>query len=561
MGKIMYTLLLLLIIAPGLVHSAPTILFSDLTAAPNTGWDSSNVTKGAVVTIWGFNFGAERGRSFVSVNKTPLKNDMDYVDTWGEKNNPVPNLESITFQLNNSIPLGEGWISITVNNIESNSVDFNVNNGRIFFTDVNSSSVGSGTLQSPWKSPNSFLTQRKTGDILYFRAGIYNQIYFGGKSNIWMREGPITNVPPRDASKSKPIAFVGYPNEIAVIDSATKGNSQFKSGFKLDAAYHTVSKLTFKAYSAGIDGLHNVRIVGNDVVGAKVLVDGSGIINLRGNNGKALGNTVHGARSQDKLDHGIYISGCAPDKGNEVAWNYVYDNDFAEGPAIVINHQGTRCSSDVFVKSHKIHHNIIDCRAHATRAIGIYDLSWDPQDGETNEPEAPLIYNNVVYQCGRAGVNFNSPSVYQTAAHGIWFNNLILNSRENAFSIDGKNFISTHIYNNIIVLSDSSKKYMSAHKDGFNINNNIYFGGGSFPGIDENAINADPKITVDTSLWKFLLDRSSPAIDEGVTNFDSGGLDINGNARWVGSKIDVGAVEYTAKSPSLPVNVKIQLLR
>ncbi len=549
--------LLLFILVPGLAHSAPTILFSDLTAAPNTGWDSNDAAKGAVVTIWGFNFGVERAGSFVSVNGVPLKDDMDYVDTWGEKNNPVPNLESITFQLNNTIPLGEDGITLTVNNVESNKIDFNVNDGRIFFTDVNSASVGSGTLQSPWKSPNSFLTQRELGDILYFRAGTYDQIYFGGKSNIWMRGGA-GNVPPRDATKLKPIAFVGYPNEIAIIDSATYGSSQFKSGFKLDASYHTVSKLTFNAYSAGVDGLHNVRIVGNDVVGAKVLVDGSGIINLRGNNGKALGNAVHGARSQDKLDHGIYISGCAPDKGNEVAWNYVYDNDFAEGPAIVVNHQATRCPSNVFVKSHKIHHNIVDCSAYATRAIGIYDLSWDPQDGEIDEPEAPLVYNNVVYKCGRAGVNFNSPSVYQNAAHGVWFNNMILDSREDAFSIDGPNFISTHVYNNIIVLADPSKKYMSAHKAGFNVDNNIYYGGGAFPGVDANAINADPQVTVDTSLWGFILDKSSPAIDAGVTIFDSGDLDINGNKRLAGSKIDIGAVEYIAKPPRPPTNLEIQ---
>ena len=546
MKTILTTIALLL--TTSLAYSKPVILFSDLTAAPNTGWDTTNPTKGAVVTIWGFGFGQQRLNNFVSVSGVSLDNDLDYLDVWGKINNPVPNLQTLTFQLNNTIPQGEGGISVTVNGTQSNQVDFNVNDGRIFFTDVNSATDGTGTLQDPWKTPNSFLIQRELGDILYFRQGTYDEIYFGGKANFWMRSGPSTNVPPRDATRLKPISFVGFPNEVAIIDSETFGNSQFKTSFRIDAAHHTVAKLRIKAYSSGVNTTSDsARVVGNNLTGLQVLVDGAGMISLGGNNAKALGNSVHGARSNDKLDHGVYISGCAPDVGMEVAWNHIFDLDIEQGPYIVINHQGNRCPSSVFVKTHRVHHNIVDCSAYPSRGIGIYDLSWDPQEGETNEPEAPMIYNNLVYSCGHAGTNYNSPSVYQSAAHGIWFNNMIMQSTQQAISIGGtERFISTQVFNNIIELSDPTKPYISNEVTGFNINNNMYYGAGDYPGNDPNAINSDPKITVDTNSWVLTIDPSSQSIDNGidVTALDIGPRDLNGNERIANNIVDIGAIEY-----------------
>ncbi|MCF6300543.1 MAG: IPT/TIG domain-containing protein, partial [Proteobacteria bacterium] len=131
------------------VAENPVLLFSDLISAPASGWNSASPNKGAVVTIWGRYFGADRDTSFVTVNGVQLQANSDYVDTWGEYNNPVPFLQTITFQLNDSMTAGDGTISVTVGGITSNTIPFRINDSSIFFVD-DVSGTGTGTFTDPW---------------------------------------------------------------------------------------------------------------------------------------------------------------------------------------------------------------------------------------------------------------------------------------------------------------------------------------------------------------------------------------------------------------------------
>ncbi len=542
MLKVLQLLILVFLVSPGAAFSKPAVLlFSDLVAAPNTGWDSNSPNRGAVVTVWGTAFGNKRGTSFITVNGQRLSSDSDYWGTWGETGKPIPYLQRIVFQLNSTIPEGAGGITLTINGQQSNTLDFNVNNGRIFFTDANHGAVGDGSIGNPWNKPNMFLADVKPGDILYFRGGVYSEKYTGGKSTIWIR-----NIKTPGTSAA-PIVFTGFPGETAVIDSLSSGSSSYKSGIKIESSYYTVANLKFTSYSNGIQGGDYTRIVGNDVQGGATIVDGTGIIVLTRNGGKVLGNSVHGGRSANRLDHGIYISGCAPIEGNEVGWNHVYDNSFDRGPMIVVNHQGTRCPSDVHVKSHYIHNNFVDCSNFASRGIGIYDLSWD--GAPENEPEPTYVYGNIVYQCGISGTPSDHPSVYQNAASGRWYNNSIIESRTRAVSIGGDRFLSAEFKNNILTQSNSDDNYLNENPL-IKASNNIFFGGKNPPSFATNSLYSDPKVTIDTANWKFTLDLYSPAIDSGTEGLAFNLYDIIGSNRPVNHLIDIGALEYM--SPPLP---------
>jgi hypothetical protein len=554
MSKLIYVLSLVVLFYSGIVSSKPVLLYSDLTAAPNSGWSSSDPEKGAVITVWGSGFGTggNSETNFISVNGHNLQSSTDYLTQWGEYGKPVRFLQRIVFQLNENVPSGDGEITLTVGGWKSNKLNFYVNDGRIFFTDVNETAIGLGTLEEPWSRPEEFLRDVQPGDILYFREGIYSERYTGGKSTIWIRE----NKP--SGTENAPIAFVGYPGEVAIIDSLTSGSSSFKQGIKIEPAYYTVANLKFESYSNAVEVADYSRVVGNDAQGGTVIVDGTGIIVLRRNGSVAFGNTVHGGRSENRLDHGIYITGCAPEVGNELGWNHVYDNSFDRGPLIVVNHQGTRCSSDVFLKSHYIYNNFVDCSVYPSRGIGLFDLSWDGLP-ET-EPEPTYVYGNIVLGCGFEDLASDHTSVYQAGAHGRWYNNSIIDSRTRGVSIGGLKVLSSEFSNNIVTLMNPDDVYINVINSNISavVESNLFFGGSKGIPVDaQNSLESDPKIQIDAPNATFEIDFLSPGIDIGQTALPFYHYDIVGNDRVINGAVDIGALEFLVK-PEPPSGLAIQ---
>ncbi len=511
----------------------PVVLFSDLTVAPNSGWSSENPSRGAVVTIWGRNLGAARGESHVTVNGTDLITDGDYAEPWGEAGRPIPFLQRVSFWLNDGISAGPGEISVTVGEETSNAIPFTVGGGLIYFVDGNAAGEGTGTHGDPWSDPGSFVDTMAPGDIGYFRAFVYDQKYNGGKQNIWLRDSDTRGT--RDA----PIAFVGYPGEVPVFDSRTNGSADFHSSFAFGGAFITLSKVSVDAHATGVKVGDDSRIVGNDIRGGAVFGSGTGIVVAEGDATVVYGNAIHGGRTDNRLDHGIYISGCAPRAGNELAWNYVYDNSFDRGPMIVVNHEENRCPSDVFVRSHYIHNNVVDCSAYPSRAIGIFDLSWDG-GGET-EPEPTYVYNNIITRCGTD----SHAAVYQNAAHARFYNNTIHASNHDGFAIDGSRVISSSVINNIIDLADPAASYVVTSVG--TVQNNLYFGAGDGDASDPAAVNGDPMLEFGPAASSFDIGAGSAAIDRGSADVsDIVRTDFRSLARPIGDAIDIGAVERLA---------------
>jgi len=343
----------------------PFLAYSDLTYAPSTGWSIDDPQKGAVVTLWGRNFGATRGESYVTVNGVNLSVDTDYVDTWAETSNPVPFLQSITFQLNSTVPDGVGTITVTAGGITSNSVPFTVGVGTISFVSSTAPTSGTdGSITNPFHCED-FKGSLGPGNIIYFRGGTYSSMCNGGKSNIWIKS---TN---NGGAKAAHTAIVGYPNEEVLMDSATNGHiTNYNKSIVVDTSYVTIAKFHTRALESAVRGNKFGRIVGNDLVGTLQYNQGAGIVAAGSDGSLVIGNAIHGGRSQRKLDHAIYFSGCQPTVGGEASYNYIYDNDFGSpldpadagyGALIVDNHQELRCDSDEQLQALRVHNNLILC--------------------------------------------------------------------------------------------------------------------------------------------------------------------------------------------------------
>lgn len=537
-NKIKLALILICFSFDSMASSKPVLFYSDLAAGPKNGWSKTEPSKGAVVTVWGRNLGDFKSAgtygNYITVGGVHLTDLKNYAEEWGEEA-PVPGIQKISFWLTNDMPKGLVDISVTVDGVISNKLPFMINSGRLVFIDNSLlPSVGYGTHENPYSSPSKALGSLKAGDILYFKSGVYNLKYWEGGENIWARP-----TAPK-GTKENPIAFVAYPKATPIFDSLSAKSSSFHTGIRIDVPWYTVSKLTFVSYaSAIIASGENARIVANDVDGGNIFRFGIGVITAARDGVKVFGNRVHGGETGNRLDHAIYLSGCSPNEGIEVGYNYIHDNNFGAGPMIVVNHQDERCSPDVRLAAHKIYSNFIDCQKYPSRAIGLYDQSWDPKTDSSGEPEPTYVFNNITHSCG----DKRQPVFYQNSAHGRWYNNTLYNSLGNGLSVSGERVLSTEIINNIFHMKLPNLKYFNVTNGKYIVTNNLYYGAGPDNGLDAKPVNLDPNMYVTPYKLEARLWPTSPAINAGsLSTMKIVNLDYKGRARVTA---DIGAAAKT----------------
>lgn len=337
------------------------------------------------------------------------------------------------------------------------------------------------------------------------------------------------------------------------MDGVTNGDAvNFNKGIKIDADFYTIARFRVAALSNGIGNTPWGRIIGNDVIGAVVYTAGTGIIVTGSNGVKIYANSMHGARSENRLDQALYMSGCQDQEGGDIGYNYSYVNYFDRGPHFVDNHQVSRCSPAVFMKSNHWHHNVIECGQDETsnggvdnrsRGIGIYDLSWD--SGEANEPEPAYVYNNILLGCGKGGFG----AMYHNNGHAKFFNNTLVNNRGQGLQVTGGLSLTTEIKNNVFIQEPSNSENHVDFSQGNstpNVDSNAYFGGTSvaYSG-DLNPVISDPQLSLNLALaFPLIIAETSPLIDAGtesVSNIVTD--DFNSITRPI--NMGIGAVEFT----------------
>jgi hypothetical protein len=519
------------------------LAFSDIESGPDTGL-GDGLGSGVVVTVWGHELGDTQGSSTIEYCDSTGTCREGHVYYWKNADGSSPGAPANLYathglqEIAMSIPdsaAGAGTIRTTVQGTQS-ELPFTVTTGNIYHVDITASGTGTGTHSDPYSNPGTALNARAAGDTIYFNTGTYDSTYLGGGEIIWVRPGSAAG------TASQPITFSAMPGERPFFENLSAMNSSFHTGIRIDEPYYNISKIDFESYASGvIASAEGVRVVGNDLDGGNVFRSGIGVITGARNDVEILGNSVHGGETGNRLDHAIYLTGCAPDIGNVVAYNNVYNNNFGSGPMIVVNHESTRCADDVSLASHYIYNNYVDCTTYRSRAIGIFDQSWDPGTDTGGEPDPTYVYNNVTMNCGDDG----EPVAYQNAAKAVWYNNTFYNMRNevsSGLSINGTRVISTDVRNNIFHKVTNSGPYFSISAPTTTINKNLYFGDGNGPTEDANAINADPLIELNSSGFPVKINAASPAAsagDDGVLSTTT--IDYYNTDR--ASVVDVGAIK------------------
>ena len=547
-------LIALMVLAfPLLSYAKPVLFYSDIVSGPNTGGKDN---AGVFVRIFGKGFGASKGTSTVSVGGGQVAS----YPTWNDT--------EISFQLGSNAKTG----SIVVNSSmgSSNSLPFTVRSGGIFFVDINSpSSPGSGTFDDPWRSPRTFLESAQSGDTLYMRSGTYSGEYgYPGWGAVFALRAGTGSGRTRSGTQAMPIAYLAYPGETVMLSAP--GPTDIVRAFRLVANstteemlhWITIANFSMEAYGAciangGNPGIYGKgwRIVNNDCLGlTRTTQAQTGSIVPGGDYSKVLGNKIHGGRTGDKLDHAIYSQACGEEV--ELAWNHIYDNNFAAGPLVSINYENTRCDWEGYAGNIYVHDNIIDATNYPGRAIYAYEQSWVPGD-----PVLPVtyVYNNLCISCG--GPDGNGAFVARNGGYEM-YNNTLYNTRTYCLEMSGPTVRVAYLNfkNNICHMSPSAMSYTRYESDApvHDVEKNIWYGLGNYSGsMDVAPINADPKFS-NAPGGNFRLGLGSPAIQTGSSSIGTYVIrDLDGQLRSR-SPADIGAYLFNSSVPLPPSNLRFK---
>jgi len=515
-----------LLLLPVQVLAVPALFYSDLDSGPNSGGQND---KGVFVTVWGRGLGNSQGNGNVTVGGVPADNYPLWSDT------------KIVFQLAENAKSGNIVVKAS-NGENSNGIPFTVRSGRIFFVSPNGS--GSGSITRPM-SPSAVYNSIRPGDIFYLRAGSYSGSYGGSWGARNFAFGRI-----QSGRADKPVAFVGYPNEVAVLVAADLNSGSNivlrNNGGDTDLAhYMTFANLTFVGGGSCVSGggwwktegsgATHGRLVGN-VFSARYCNSCNtmtGLISIDVAGWRVFGNEFKdtGGNPPINNNHAVYVNTGADDV--EIGWNYFHD--LRMGHVIQVHTDIAYLYEDI-----RIHDNLLTAaNVNDSRGINV---------GRTLPGSYGVIYNNVLSNLGQ---DFSAIVMYS----GTWklFNNTLHNIHATATRSSAAIWIggmaTAEVRNNIIHVNSLSQyiaAYSGASTSQLSLSNNLYFGNGPGPGQDQDlaGINADP-LFVNPNAGDFHLQSGSPAVDGGHSAVGTVvTVDRDGVGRPRGAGFDIGAYEF-----------------
>jgi hypothetical protein len=242
--------------------------------------------------------------------------------------------------------------------------------------------------------------------------------------------------------------------------------------------------------------IHDTDGIGIDL-GTGVGTHASSAVVVRGNLVEWAGRRRDGSWWYDAKPAAVYVDGAIH---SLIEGNTVRDSGYAFGVDAELGNGWP--AHDLVLRNNLAHRNY----------AGIKVGTWY-SDTDGARVHDVLVMNNTVTQCDYGLVV--RPYVHATVA---WKNNIV------ARALDS--FVNTGRW------AEGAVDY------------NLYFGGGVGP--DAHPMTLDPRF-VDVAAGDFRLGATSPAIDAGdpaTSTTDAGGLDLGGNPRVQGGRVDLGAFEH-----------------
>ena len=405
-----------------------------------------------------------------------------------------------------------------------------------------------GTISKPFRNINRGISRLRPGDILYVRAGTYNET---------------VSISGTDGTENSPVIVTAYPGEAPVIDgtgiSIGAGSGlvmlwqsyiQF-SGFQVrnsnqsgivcgvNASHCLISHCQVSnVWEAGIGCYGEYGIVESCTVSDACMSNSDGIFTPPERWGAGIDVRSHSI-ARKNIVHDVWGEGLSITRNNSgiVEDNIIYDV----------------CSVLLYIMNCQdciIRRNLIYMTKTMGNVSSVGIGHWN--ELTTNQNAGNLIVNNIVFNCRR---NFYNDSPMNGSI--VAFNTFVNSTYSWNVQISGGNSVSGSFLNNIIVQEDALPCMNVQTGTNITFSHNLYNKSYDSDATGPGDITRDPGFSKagDTGPGLltgryFMLSGDSPAIGKGIA-IASVTDDIFGNRRDAAP--DIGACEYFAEDPFIRV--------
>ncbi|MFC1802229.1 chitobiase/beta-hexosaminidase C-terminal domain-containing protein, partial [Patescibacteria group bacterium] len=458
-------------------------------------------------------------------------------------------MQEFTFSIPSSVADGAGTMYVTVGGETSNSLDFTVRSGNIYFVKTTGDNgTGDGSWSTPWETIDyAFAGAGGTitaGDIIYVADDFTDS------------NGTLVTI---SGTQANPIAFVAYPDADVLITGMYNSGAVTLANNNNNQGYWHFSKISVDTDGTGIYPFNDMRVAGIEITGANVDGYGGAISgNDEEGDGVSGGGTFYGMYIHDFgsdadtsfFHHVLYISnrdGLINDP-YEYGWCYLKDNKAVQGFHIYDQGVGGDWSGTI-----KIHDSVV-----ANQKGPAINL----MSGGSSITVDLEVYNNLLINnglgpdtaAGPSGEDPVSPAKYAIAFSEATvtsdvkvYNNLIYGYGDEG---DGAgvqiNFGGTVDFKNNIIIDTKGLPYFAGSTPDTDDSNLFYSTYGTPPTVPAwatNSVNSNP-LFEDVNNDDYTLQSGSPARDVGVSLAGTVNSSLLGISRPQNSVYDLGPFEY-----------------
>ena len=341
--------------------------------------------------------------------------------------------------------------------------------------------------------------------------------------NIHFSSNPSAQV--NSSTNAQPLIVYGSDSAIAITGLVLSGNEIYdcRTGFSEALAVNG----NVDGFEVSNNHVHDITNIGIDIIGHEGTSGNPATDQAR--NGLVAGNTVSNCISAYATSGGIYVDG---------ARDLVIENNvsFHNGYGIEIGCENVgKTASGIRVRNNLLYDNEV-----AGISLGGFDYPTG-----SGKVTTTIITNNTLFANDFSGGW--TGELYLTYTEDCSFsNNIFFTSDQNVLVYNEATSLNLQLDYNLYHCPGGANA-LEFYWDGAD-----YFGFTAFQsgtGLDTNSLFADPDFV--SSLLpspNLHLKEGSPAIDRGDPLFVPAGgeTDIDGDARILGGRVDIGADEYTS---------------